>query len=107
MNPRKADADLPPKYTPAQIAALRRSWNLSAKEFGELLGFKDAARVVRALESGEWHGKEYRLTGASMMALRYLQAIKTMVDAYDRGAQFEVDRCLHDLCDVIPKRMRA
>lgn len=108
MSPRHADKDLPPKYTPDEIAALRKSWNLSTEEFGQLLGFKDASRTVRALEHGEWSGKPYRLTGAAMKALEYIQHIKFAVDALDVGAdERTIMRAMSRLAEVLPRRMRA
>lgn len=89
--------------SPEQVAKIRAGLNLSAAEFGNLLGFKDAARAVRALEHGEWSGKPYRLSGAALKALSYAMAMKKIIDARNSGGS--TDAPIDSAAALIPKRM--
>lgn len=90
--------------TAEELAAIRKSTNLSAAEFGTLLGYKDPARVVRALELGERHGKPYQLSGPGTAALAYARALVAILDAgADCRAQ---DKAIAAAEALIPKRMR-
>ena len=90
--------------TPEELVAIRKSMNLSTAEFGALLGFKDSARAVRALEQGEWHGKPYRLTGSAMAALTYARALSAILDAH-RSGRF-LQSAVAQAEALLPKRMR-
>jgi hypothetical protein len=90
--------------TPKQLAQLRRSTHLSVEDFGKLLNYQDPARVVRALEKGERHGKPYRLSGTGMAALTYAQALAKILSHKNPA---ELLAALNEAKVLIPERMRT
>ena len=68
--------------TPKELAQIRTSTGMTSDEFGQAIGYSDAARTIRALEKGERHGKPYLMSGTATRSMRYMLALKTMVDAH-------------------------
>jgi len=90
--------------TPKELAQIRKSTRLSVEDFGKLLNFQDPARVIRALEKGERHGKPYRLSGTAMAALVYARTLAAILAA--RHSPKTLSAALKAAEDLIPERMR-
>lgn len=93
-----------PIPTPKELAQLRKSTHLSVEDFGKLMNYQDPARVVRALEKGERHGKPYRLSGTGMAALTYAMALAAILRASDDPRALA--KAMTEAAALIPERMR-
>lgn len=91
--------------SPSEIKDTREWLGLTASEFGQALGFSDAAREIRALETGSRKGKEVRLSGPARKALDYLLAINRCVRKIEHTD--DVAGAMQELCRAIPQKLRS
>lgn len=77
----------PADMNPEQLRALRKDLALSQSELGDMLGFADPGRSVRAWECGERNGKPRAPSPTACRALRYLLAVRAALKTPGLPAQ--------------------